>query len=305
MSGKTTDQSLKGVIAPMVTPFGADLVPDARKFVAFGRVLTNLGLGLLPFGSTGEGTSLSVDEKLALLDALAAGGVPLGRVMAGTGACALSDSARLTAHAVALGCGGVLMLPPFYFKGVSEDGVFRFYAEVIERVGDARLRLYLYHFPQQAVVGIGHGLIDRLLKAYPGTVAGMKDSSGDLAHMLSIRRAFPALDLFTGSESLMLKVLRAGGAGCIATNANINGAAMVELYNRWRDDDADLLQDAVAAFAQAMMDFPFVAATKALVAMASGDDTWRITRPPLDDLPMAEDAAIRARLAAAGYPLEG
>ncbi|MEW5728846.1 MAG: dihydrodipicolinate synthase family protein [Pseudomonadota bacterium] len=296
---------MRGVIAPVPTPFGPDLAPDARKFTAFCRVLVHLGLGLVPFGTTGEGTSLSVDEKLALLDALAGGGVPMGQVMAGTGACALPDAARLTAHAVKLGCGGALMLPPFYFKGVSEEGLFRFYAEVIERVGDARLRLYLYHFPLHAGVGIGHGLIARLLKAYPATVVGIKDSSGDFARMESVCRAFPGFDLFTGSDALMLKVLRAGGAGCIATNANINGAAMVELHRRWRDDDADLLQDAIAAFSQAMAGFPLVPSVKALVAMASGDDAWRLVRPPLEAMPASEDAAITARLAEAGYPLEG
>lgn len=305
MSGMTSDERMKGVIAPVLTPFAADLAPDPRKFTAFCRVLIGLGLGVAPFGTTGEGNSLSVDEKLALLDALASGGVPMGKVMAGTGACALPDAVRLTAHAVKLGCGGALMLPPFYFKGVSEDGLFRFYAEVIERVGDARLRLYLYHFPKHAVVGIGHGLIARLLKAYPATVVGIKDSSGDLAHMESLCRAFPGFDVFTGSDALMLKVLRAGGAGCIATNANINGAAMVELHDRWRDDDADLLQDAVASFRQAMDGFPLIPAMKSLVAMASGDDAWRLVRPPLEAMPASEDAAITARLAQAGYPLEG
>ncbi|HSV29710.1 MAG TPA: dihydrodipicolinate synthase family protein [Candidatus Omnitrophota bacterium] len=291
------------MIAPVITPFDRDLAPEPKRFVAFCRALVGLGLGLAPFGTTGEGNSLSVDERIGLMDALAQGGIPMAKVMPGTGCCALSDTVRLTAHAVKLGCAGALMLPPFYYKGVADEALYRSYSEVIQRVGDERLRVYLYHFPRHAQMPIGHRLVEALIKAYPDTIAGIKDSSGDWLHTEGLCKAFPDLDIFTGSDALLLKTLRAGGAGCIATNVNVNGAAMVELHNRWRDEDADLLQDAIAAFRLAMKDFPLIPAVKALVAIASGDATWRLTRPPQMDMPADQEAAMVKALAEAGFPV--
>ncbi|NFV79687.1 dihydrodipicolinate synthase family protein [Magnetospirillum aberrantis] len=303
MAAAIKDERIRGVLAPVLTPFDRDLNPDTKRFVAFSRVLTQLGIGLAPFGTTSEGNSLSVEEKMALLDALAAGGIDMGRVMAGTGTCSLPDTVRLTKHAVAVGCGGALMLPPFYYKGVPDEGLFRAYASVIERVADSRLRIYLYHFPKQSGVPLSLPLIERLLKAFPGIVVGIKDSSGEIANMEAMRKAFPGFDVFTGTEALGLRMLRQGGAGIISANANVNGAAMVELVRRWRDPDAETLQEALTAFRVAMQDFPLIAALKALVARATGDQAWRITRPPLVDLTLeAEDAMVR-RLEKAGFPV--
>lgn len=303
MAAMSRDDRIRGVLAPVLTPFDRDLSPDPKRFVAFSRVLTQLGIGLVPFGTTSEGTSLSTDEKIVLLDALAAGGIDLTRVMPSTGTCALTDTVRLTAHAVKLGCGGVLMLPPFYYKGVTEEGLFRAYSSVIERVGEGRLRLYLYHFPRQSGVPLSLRLIERLIRAYPGTVVGIKDGSGEFANMEAMRKAFPGFDVFSGSEAVGLKLMRLGGAGIISANANVNGAAMVELVKRWRDPDAEALQEALTAFRVAIQDFPVIATLKALVARATGDQAWRITRPPLVDLTIeAEDAMVR-RLEKAGFPV--
>jgi 4-hydroxy-tetrahydrodipicolinate synthase len=303
MAAATQDNRIRGVLAPVLTPFDRDLSPDPKRFVAFCRVLGQLGIGLAPFGTTSEGNSLSVDEKIVMLDALAAGGIDMARVMPGTGACALSDTVRLSAHAVRLGCGGVLMLPPFYYKGVTDEGVFRAYAAVIDRIADPRLRVYLYHFPRQSQVPLSLPLIERLLKAYPGIVVGIKDSSGEFANMEAMRKAFPGFDIFTGSEAHALKLLRAGGAGIISANANVNGAAMVELVKRWRDPDAEGLQDCLTAFRVAMQDFPLIAALKALVARATGDQAWRLTRPPLVDLTIEAEDALVKRLEKAGFPV--
>ncbi|MBI3446721.1 MAG: dihydrodipicolinate synthase family protein, partial [Magnetospirillum sp.] len=205
---------LEGVLAPILTPFANTLLPHIPLFVGLARHLMEQGLGLAPFGTTSEGNSLGVSEKVTLLDALAEAGLEMGRMMPGTGCCALTDSVALTAHAVRLGCGGVLMLPPFYYKNPSEDGLFAAFAETIERVGDARLRLYLYHFPQQSQIPISHALIERLRNAYPETVVGIKDSSGDLANMVEMCRRFPGFKVFAGTERLILPVMQAGGAGC-------------------------------------------------------------------------------------------
>lgn len=303
MAASIRPHRITGVLAPALTPFDRQLVPDGKRFVAFARVLTGLDIGLAPFGTTSEGNSLSVAEKLDLMEALAAGGIDMARVMPGTGACALPDTVELTRRAVRLGCGGVLMLPPFYYKGVSDDGLFRAYSEVIQRVGDKGLRVYLYHFPRQSGVPLSLALIERLLAAYPGTVVGIKDSSGEFANMEAMVRAFPGFEVFTGTEALMLKLLRIGGAGCISANANVNGAAMVELFRKWRDPEAEGLQEALTAFRVATQDFPLIPLLKALVARASGDQSWRFTRPPLMDLSIDSEDEAAKRLAKAGFPV--
>jgi Dihydrodipicolinate synthase/N-acetylneuraminate lyase len=303
MAGRTREDRIRGVLAPVLTPFDRTLVPDAKRFVAFSRVLASLGIGLVPFGTTSEGNSLSAEERMSLLEALAAGGIDMSRVLPGTGTCALTETARLSAHAVKLGCGGVLMLPPFYYKNVTDDGLFRAYSSVIERVGDNRLKVYLYHFPRQSQIPLSLPLTERLLKAYPRNVVGIKDSSGDLSNMEAMRKAFPKLDVFTGTEAHLLPMLRLGGAGVISANANVNGAAMVELVRRWRDPDAEGLQEALIAFRNAVQDFPLIAALKAVVARATGDHAWRITRPPLVDLTAESEAALAERLQAAGFSI--
>ena len=171
--------SMKGVLSPVVTAFGADRSVDAQRMLRQCRWLLDNQVGLALFGTNSEGNSLSIQERIDLLDALVAGGIPAARMMPGTGACAVADAVRLSAHCAKLGCGGVLMLPPFYYKGVSDEGLYRYYAQVIEGVADARLQVYLYHIPPVAQVGISLGLVERLLKAFPKNIAGLKDSSED------------------------------------------------------------------------------------------------------------------------------
>ncbi|HEX6318487.1 MAG TPA: dihydrodipicolinate synthase family protein, partial [Burkholderiales bacterium] len=166
---------IEGVLSPVITPFRKDYAPDAGRFVRHCRWLLKSGCaGLAVFGTNSEANSMSVAEKRALLEALVAGGVPASSLMPGTGHCAISDSIEMTRAAVELGCAGVLMLPPFYYKGVSDEGLYRNFAEVIERVGDERLQLYLYHIPPVSQVPITLGLIEKLLSKYPGIVAGAK-----------------------------------------------------------------------------------------------------------------------------------
>lgn len=292
---------LPAVLAPVLTPFGPDLAPDAAAFVAWCRRLEGHGIGLAPFGTTGEGNSLAVEEKAALLDALAAAGIDLARVVPGTGACALTDTVRLTLHAVRLGCGGVLMLPPFYYKDVSDDALFRSYAEVIERVGDARLRVLLYHFPRQSRTPLSPALVERLRRRYPATIAGLKDSGGELANMVAVCRASPGLAVFTGSESLLLPLLAAGGTGCISSNANFNGPAMARLCRGWRDGDAEAQQAELVRFRRIFDGLPLIPTLKALAARVTGRPDWRLTRPPLLDLPAGTEQPLLARLQAEGF----
>jgi 4-hydroxy-tetrahydrodipicolinate synthase len=278
---------MQGVVAPVLTPFDRDLNPDPTRFVRFCRALLAEGCdGLAPFGTTGEANSLSLEERERLLDALLESGVRPQKVIAGTGCCALPDTARLSRKAARAGCAGVLMLPPFYYKNVSEEGLFRSFAAAIDRTAEPKLRVYLYHIPQVSQVGIPLGVIARLLKAYPGVVIGMKDSSGDFGNTLAVLRAFPGFEVFVGSEKFLLTSLREGGAGCITATANVNAGAISRAF-RERSEQRQREIDAVrAAFDQ----LPLIAALKEVVARRTGDPSWRAVRPPLVEL-SAEDSA--------------
>ena len=186
-------------------------------------------------------TRCQLEERSTLLDELVAAGIDPSRMMVGTGCCSITETVTLTAQAVKHGCAGVLMLPPFYYKGVSEEGLYRYFSEVVQRVGDARLRIYLYHIPPVAMVGITPGLVERLLKSYPHAIAGMKDSSGDWNNTKMFLDAFApsGFDVFAGSESFLLANMRNGGAGTISATANVNPAAIHQLYAEWKNADAD------------------------------------------------------------------
>src|SRR5204862_3867644 len=157
----------------------ADFSPDGQRLIAHCKWLLSQNCGLAVFGTTSEANSLAADERAALLDALVAAGINTSRMMPGTGCCSITETVKLTAQAVKHGCAGVLTLPSFYYKGGSEEGLYRYFSEIVQRVGDPRLRIYLYHIPPVAMVGITAGLVERLLKSYPNAIAGMKDSSGD------------------------------------------------------------------------------------------------------------------------------
>ena len=275
---------LRGIFAPVVTPFHSDLSPDPERFAAHCRWLLSQQCGLAIFGSNSEGNSLGVEERITLLEELLDRGIDPGRMMPGTGTCALTDTVRLTRRAVSLGCGGVLMLPPFYYKTVSDDGLFAYFSEVVQRVGDDRLRIYLYHIPPVAMVGITPALVERLLAAYPTQIAGMKDSSGNWDNTRTVLDAFGAqgFDVFCGSETFLLATLRQGGAGCISATANINPAAMVRLVETWQQPDADDQQAALDQLRQLMAAQPnMIAALKAVIARTKGDPGWARVRPPL------------------------
>ena len=300
-------ERLHGALAPVVTPYTADLAPDAARLVAHCRWLVANDTGLAVFGTTSEGNSLSVPEKAALLDALFEAGLPAARMMPGTGCCALTDSVALTRHAVRNGCGGVLMLPPFYYKGVSDDGLFASYAEVIERVADERLRIYLYHIPQVSQVPIGFALIERLLDRYPGIIAGIKDSGGNFDNMRAMMERFASrgFDVFSGSELFLLATLRGGGAGTISAICNASPAPIARLAREWRGADADAQQKAVDRVRGVLSAYPMVPALKAAIALFSGDDAWVRVRPPLVALGAEQRREIGDRLRALDFSMPG
>jgi 4-hydroxy-tetrahydrodipicolinate synthase len=302
-----TQHKLGGIYSPVLTPFTADLSPDAQAFVRHCRWLLASEVGLAVFGTNSEANSLSVTERKNLLDALLNADLPTARMMPGTGCSSLTDTVDLTRHATMAGVGGVLMLPPFYYKGVSDDGLFRHYAEVIERVGDRRLRIYLYHIPPVAQVPISFKLIERLLKAYPTAIAGIKDSSGDWSNTEGMLREFQpgGFDVFAGSEVFLLKTLRGGGAGCITATGNVNPAPMVALFKSWQGADADAQQAALDATRAVFQKYSMIPAMKAAVAQYGKLPSFRTVRPPLMELSPQDEQALLASLQALGFAMPG
>lgn len=297
---------MSGVLAPVITPFRADLSVDAEALLQQCQWLLSQNAGLAVFGTNSEANSLSVDEKITLLEALAAGGIDTSRMMPGTGCCALPDTVALTRAAIRLGCSGTLMLPPFYYKGVSDEGLYRSYAEVIERTGDARLRIYLYHIPPVAQVGLGADLIERLLRDYPGVIAGIKDSSGDWSNTAAMHaRQWDDFRIFVGSETRLLANMRAGGAGCISATANINPAAIHDLYQDWQAADAEAKQQSLSDLRGCVQKYAMLPALKAIVAHFSGKSNWRTVRPPLIALDDPEFAELIATLHEKGFTMPG
>ena len=297
----------RGVYSPVVTPFTRNLQPDHERFVRHCRWLIEQDVGLAVFGTNSEANSLSVDEKKRLLDTLVTAGLPVDRLMPGTGCAALTDTVELTRHAMASGCRHALMLPPFYYKGVSDEGLFRSYAEIIERVGSDALRIYVYHIPQVSQVPLGLALIERLLKAYPGIIAGVKDSSGDWSHTQAMLERFQpqGFDVFAGSETFLLATLRAGGAGCITATGNVNPAAIVDLYRNWQSADADARQQALDNIRAVFARFPMIPALKSAIGIYSHDGGWGTVRPPLVALNSEQRAALEEALTQAGFAMPG
>jgi 4-hydroxy-tetrahydrodipicolinate synthase len=278
----------KGVLAAVLTPMDGDLYPDHAAFAAHSQRLLAAGChGLSVFGTTGEANSLSVDERLAALEALLESGVPAGALLPGTGSCAITDTVRLSRAALEAGTNGVLVLPPFYYKNVGDEGLFRYFAEVVERVGDDRLRLYLYHIPQMTNRDLGLPLISRLIEAYPGVIAGTKDSSADRERIATLCGAFPGFSVLAGTETLLLETLRSGGEGCISATVNVTSRLARRVYDAHasgRDDEAETLQRHLSQLRGSIEAYPVIPALKVLMADLIEDGAWRNLRPPLSGL---------------------
>src|SRR4051812_41210729 len=273
--GRQPHGRLQGVVAAVLTPMREDLSIDRAQFAAHCRRLLDAGChGLGIFGTTGEANSLSIDERIEAWTGLVEDRIPAEVLLPGTGACALPDAVRLSRAALELGAPGVLALPPFYYKGVSDDGLFRFFGELIERVGDDRLRVFLYHIPPMAVVGFTPELIGRLLDAYPGTIAGTKDSAGDPARIERLCRQFPQLTYFAGSERFLLDTLRWGGDGCVSATVNLTAPETRAVYDLWAaaSPEADAAQAALVEARAALDTQPLVPRLKTMMRERTGDD---------------------------------
>jgi 4-hydroxy-tetrahydrodipicolinate synthase len=284
--------ALRGVIVPLLTPFNDDLSIAGDLYVEHAHRLFAQGCaGIAPFGTTGEALSVGIDERIAAIRSLVDSGIDPERIIAGTGLSNVADTARLSRACLDLGCAGVMTLPPFYYKAVTEEGLYRYFERLLAAIG-SDARVYLYHIPPIAIVGIPPGLAARLHQAFPDNVVGIKDSSGDWSNTEALLE-IEGLVVYPGSEMPLIDALELGAPGCISATANLNAHAIAEVVNLYDSADLSAAQEAhaiVKRFRKALEQHGPIPAQKRLLAIASGDARWANVRPPL--LPMAEQDGL-------------
>ena len=274
------------LIVPAATPIRPDRAIDMERLAAHCHALLSEGADAIAlFGTTGEATSFSPGERMAALEGLIAAGIAPEKIMPGTGCPAVTDTIALSRHAFEQGCEVVMTLPPYYYKAVSEDGIFDATAWLIEALDGLNPRIILYHIPPVAVVGFPVKLVRRLADAFPGIVTGVKDSSGDWSNTEALLEACPDLDIYPGSETFLLPALRTGGAGCITATGNINTRAIRAVIDTRDPAEADRRHDEIVAYRRTIEARPAIPAIKAVLADRYGAPSWRAVRPPLRALP--------------------
>ena len=294
---------LHGVIAATPTPLNADMSIDTGRLIGHCRWLLGDGGcdGINLLGTTGEATSFSVEQRIAAMRAVAASGLPLEKMMVGTGASALSDAVALTSAARELGFNGALLLPPFYYKGIEAESLADYVGEVIDRTGQSGLRLYLYHIPQNTGVPYPTEAIASLLERYPGTITGLKDSSGDIAFSRALAAKFPRFDVFPSSEGSLTEWKSSGFAGCISATTNITGPLS---QIAWSDPESRRGRDAAAAamaIRTVLGSFPLMASVKAALTAMTDEPGWERLMPPLRPLSPDERQQLLNRLEATEF----
>jgi len=275
---------IRGLIAPILSPFNDDMSFDQNTYNELAKTLLSAGCaGLAPFGTTGEALSISAEERKQALDGLIASGIYPSVLIPGTGLCNLPESVALSQQAVDLGCEGVMVLPPFYFKGVSDDGLFSYYEEFIARVNRDTLRIYLYHIPQVSGVGLSIELVNALKEKYPSIVVGIKDSSGDWENTKNLL-SLDNFIVYPGSELPLIDAMKLGAPGCISATANLNSKPIAEVIDYCEDknwDKAIALHNSVAQTRMVFQDYAPIPAQKALLSQMTNRESWRNVRPPL------------------------
>lgn len=295
---------IRGVYCASATPLNADLSPDLGAITAHAQTLIADGCdGIALLGTTGEANSFSLSERRAILEE-AAKAVGPTRLMPGTGVNALPETIELTHHALSLGVTRVVMLPPSYYKGVSDEGLYRAYSQVIESIGDTRLQVVLYHIPQVSNVPISHDLIERLVTAFPQTVVGIKDSAGRIENMQAMIARFPGFSVLAGADPLLLPLMGMGGAGCITATSNLVADSLATVFRHHADParkaDVEAAQARINAFRDLSNSYTQIPAIKAMVAYRHGSAVWTRTRPPLIGLTAAELETLKTRLTEIG-----
>jgi 4-hydroxy-tetrahydrodipicolinate synthase len=287
----TLSKALSGVIAAIATPIDENGAPDLKRAVSLARYLLDNGCdGLNVLGTTGEATSFSVDERKGVMSAYKANGLPMHRLMVGTGAASVTDAVALTRHAADLGFGGALVLPPFYYKGVPDDGLVAYVETLVKATEQKPIPIYLYHFPAMSGLPWHVALIRRLLDSYSSRIVGLKDSSGDMAYARSAAAILKDFAVFPSTEACLLDARRGDFAGCISATANVNADLCARA---WSEGDTAALEAAVTI--RKLFDGkPLVPGVKALLAHIHGDAGLARVRPPLAPFSAADRASVVA-----------
>jgi 4-hydroxy-tetrahydrodipicolinate synthase len=294
-----------GINAAALTPMNADLTVDLDRMAAHCRwLLANGCNGLAVLGTTGEANSLGIDERIAVLEGLVERGIPAAKMLPGTGTTAIPDTVKLTRKADELGCRGALLLPPFYYKNPSDDGLLAYFNEVIQRVG-GDIKIYLYNFPQQSAIPFSVDFFARLLKANPNKFKGVKDSSGKYENSLAYVEAFArdGFEVYVGDDTLLRPILEKGGAGGITAASNVNCASGAVVYANWSSPAAAAAHEVLMATRKAVISVPMIPALKTLVARNTGDERWLNIRPPHLKLNAAQTASLFDTFDASGITL--
>ena len=280
---------LKGVIAAIATAVGGDGAPDCARSTALARYLLANGCdGLNVLGTTGEATSFSLDQRLTLMSAYRDAGLPMDRLMVGTGAAAVADAITLTRAAAGLGFAGALLLPPFYYKGVPDDGLLAYIEAIVNATAQRPIPLYLYHFPAQSGLAWHIALVRRLLDRWADRIVGLKDSSGDLAYAREVAAVRANFCVFPSSEAVLMEARSGVFAGCVSATANLNADLCAQA---WRTGSDAALATAIAI--RKLFDGKqLVPGVKALLAHVHGEESWARVKPPLSSYTGAEQAAL-------------
>jgi len=287
-----------GVYTANLTPLKSNGKVDYKLMVKHCKwLLKNGSTGIALLGTTGEANSFSLSERKRILKETIAGGIPAKKIMVGTGCCSLPETVSLTKHAVSLGVGGILLLPPYYYKQVTQEGVFQYVDALIQQVGDPNLRIYLYHFPKMSGLAFSIPLIQRLKKKYPKTIVGIKDSSGDFANMKAMVKQIPNFQVFAGTEKYLLDIIKIGGAGCISATANVTCPMAGEIYQLWKKKkSAKKKNDYMVKVRTSFEGFPFSGALKTYIAHITENEKWQTVRLPNEPLSDKEFKKLTDRL---------
>lgn len=278
---------ITGVIAPNLTFFNDDLSIATELYVAHAkRLLANGCAGLAPFGTTGEALSVGIDERIAAIRALIDAGIDAKKLIPGTGLTALTDTARLSTACLEAGCAGVMVLPPFYFKDVPGDGLYAYFAKLIEMIGRDDLKIYLYHIPQVAGVGLPVDVVRRLRADFPDQIVGIKDSSGVWENTKALLE-IDGLIVYPGSELPLIEAMDMGAPGCITATANLNAAGVAEVISTYKGGDVDkakALHEGVKSFRLTVQGYAPIPAQKRLLSMWLDEPRMATLRPPLQSM---------------------
>lgn len=293
---------ITGVYCAAATPITEQGAPDFERFSRHCRRLLDDGChGVALLGTTGEANAFSLKERFAMLEAALKSGIPAEALMPGTGLVAIPDTVELTKHALSNGVRKVVMLPPFYYKGVTDDGLYSAYARILDGIGNPDLQVVLYHIPQVSGVPLGHELIGRLIAAFPDQIVGIKDSAGDFGNMQALVERFPGFSVLAGADPLMLPLLKAGGAGCITATSNLVGGALRSIYDHVKDpeksDVVDAAQARINAYRTLSNSYVQIPTIKAMIELRTGEAGWRRTRPPLMPLSDVDFATLSGQFA--------